>query len=365
MVTKPCPTCGMGLPADDSTGCSCSEAGRVNTLPASFGPLPVRRVRPRPAPPGEGGTPSTPAAEEIPPTHLAPAPPTQAPRLSKDDIAQLLARVRRCRDRLDDGEPATGDVYLDDGSRASTEAASPVTPQDTAAPAAQPLGRPARWRAVTAATAVVALVALGATFIVPLRTPDTAAGASRGTNGPAHPARAVDNQVPDGAGGRPTTPPPFDTGMRAHRPMPWLDASGRAPGHQLHPVIPTAQRAGDRLTVPDGGKGERPVRSIPADAGRPVPDEPSQPSSESQPSDQPPVLNEGDTGQEVRELQLRLKRWSCDLFCLLLDVVDGEYDARVTEAVAKFQTAKQVDGDPAGVYGPNTRRALEAVTSIE
>ncbi|MFH0518689.1 peptidoglycan-binding protein [Streptomyces sp. M41] len=67
----------------------------------------------------------------------------------------------------------------------------------------------------------------------------------------------------------------------------------------------------------------------------------------------------------MRELQLRLKRWSCDLFCLLLDVVDGEYDARVTEAVAKFQTAKQVDGDPAGVYGPNTRRALEAVTSIE
>lgn len=70
----------------------------------------------------------------------------------------------------------------------------------------------------------------------------------------------------------------------------------------------------------------------------------------------PGVLRQGDTGPAVEELQERL-----------LEVphvypggdVDGRYDDEVAAAVARFQHWYGVRGDEEGVYGDDTRRALE------
>ncbi|MFG2359542.1 peptidoglycan-binding protein [Streptomyces sp. NPDC048521] len=73
--------------------------------------------------------------------------------------------------------------------------------------------------------------------------------------------------------------------------------------------------------------------------------------------DGPGTLRQGDTGPEVTDLQERL-----------LNVPDvyrdgstsGVYDATLTEAVARFQLWYGISGDETGVYGDDTRRALES-----
>ncbi|MFC8824430.1 peptidoglycan-binding protein [Streptomyces sp. NPDC057137] len=69
-------------------------------------------------------------------------------------------------------------------------------------------------------------------------------------------------------------------------------------------------------------------------------------------------LRRGDSGAEVEELQRRLSEvW------LYNDGYDGRFGERVEAAVRVYQSYKSIEGDPSGVYGPNTRRALEAETS--
>ncbi|MFE0516295.1 peptidoglycan-binding protein [Streptomyces sp. NPDC058964] len=73
------------------------------------------------------------------------------------------------------------------------------------------------------------------------------------------------------------------------------------------------------------------------------------------------TLREGDSGPEVTELQERLLR--------IPDVyrdgsTDGRYDSVLTAAVARFQLWYGVQGDESGVYGDDTRRALESRTNL-
>ncbi|MFI8104765.1 peptidoglycan-binding protein [Streptomyces sp. NPDC086023] len=70
-----------------------------------------------------------------------------------------------------------------------------------------------------------------------------------------------------------------------------------------------------------------------------------------------PTLREGDQGPEVVELQQRLKEGQ-----YYWGPANGRYSRKVEEAVARLQRAANVVGDPWGVYGPNSRRALEALT---
>ncbi|WP_406057945.1 peptidoglycan-binding protein [Streptomyces sp. NBC_01077] len=69
------------------------------------------------------------------------------------------------------------------------------------------------------------------------------------------------------------------------------------------------------------------------------------------------TLSVGSSGHEVRELQRRLT-----------DVgvydghVNGRYDDEVWEAVSLYQSYMYIQGDPDGVYGPNTREVLERYT---
>ncbi|KOV92336.1 peptidoglycan-binding membrane protein [Streptomyces sp. NRRL B-3648] len=75
--------------------------------------------------------------------------------------------------------------------------------------------------------------------------------------------------------------------------------------------------------------------------------------------DGPGTLRQGDTGPEVADLQRRLLR--------IPDVyrdgsAGGTYDVTLTEAVARFQLWYGISGDERGVYGDDTRRALESRT---
>ncbi|MFF7180845.1 peptidoglycan-binding protein [Streptomyces sp. NPDC008121] len=70
------------------------------------------------------------------------------------------------------------------------------------------------------------------------------------------------------------------------------------------------------------------------------------------------TLRPGDTGGEVKELQRRLRQVGA-----YDGRADGRYDDEVEEAVALYQSYKHLWEDPYGVYGPHTRRALEAETS--
>ncbi|MFF2728038.1 peptidoglycan-binding protein [Streptomyces sp. NPDC058008] len=70
------------------------------------------------------------------------------------------------------------------------------------------------------------------------------------------------------------------------------------------------------------------------------------------------TLRRGDRGAEVSELQRRLQEiW------VYRGPENGDYSQQVEQAVAEYQRWVSVRNDPPGVYGPETRAALEAQTS--
>lgn len=80
--------------------------------------------------------------------------------------------------------------------------------------------------------------------------------------------------------------------------------------------------------------------------------------SEAPPAPGSGTLRSGDSGPEVVELQQRLAK-----VLLYVGPMDGQYGESVEDAVRSYQDSRNVKGDPKGVYGPKTRRALEAETS--
>jgi peptidoglycan hydrolase-like protein with peptidoglycan-binding domain len=108
------------------------------------------------------------------------------------------------------------------------------------------------------------------------------------------------------------------------------------------------------LTQRDAGDRAAPPAPRPSATG-PGPSTPSRPSPA-----HPEFLGEGDAGRAVAELQRRLLR--------IPDVyrdgaVDGRYDATLSAAVARFRLWYGVRGDETGVYGDDTRLALESRTA--
>lgn len=92
--------------------------------------------------------------------------------------------------------------------------------------------------------------------------------------------------------------------------------------------------------------GPRPSTTVPVTPAPPAPAEQG-------------FLREGDSGPEVTELQERLLRVP-DVY--RSGSTDGRYDAALSAAVARFQLWYGVRGDESGVYGDDTRLALESRT---
>ncbi|MEU1468050.1 peptidoglycan-binding protein [Streptomyces sp. NPDC005761] len=72
-----------------------------------------------------------------------------------------------------------------------------------------------------------------------------------------------------------------------------------------------------------------------------------------------PTLQLGDQGPEVAELQRRLQ----EAWVLRDGPLGDDYTMQVEKAVRDFQIWWGIQGDPEGVYGPNTRTALEGTTT--
>ncbi|SDD28168.1 peptidoglycan-binding domain-containing protein [Streptomyces prasinopilosus] len=171
-------------------------------------------------------------------------------------------------------------------------------------------------------------------------------------------------------GPAPGRPPP---GRRAPRAAPHAGtAPGRLPRTPAHPARhgPATRRAAVAIALAAaavlGFGGAVLLLGRPAD-DRAAPDPRPTASPPAAGSAAPPrrapaapgFLGEGDSGPEVAELQERLLRVP-DVY--RDGTTSGRYDAALSAAVARFQLWYGVRGDETGVYGDDTRRALESRT---
>ncbi|MBY8877815.1 peptidoglycan-binding domain-containing protein [Actinacidiphila acidipaludis] len=211
-----------------------------------------------------------------------------------------------------------------------------------------------RRRLVVAAAAVAAsALAAGAVAVTGQVMSD-----EHGANGQALPDLGS-SSVPD------VTLPPDASPAAAKAAAPLTQESGRAGT----PTRPTPSAPASTTPAPSAGTTApgTPATGTPASG---TPQTPSAPPVSSSP--QPPgtpavtpaaqVLQMGDSGPAVEDLQHRLAQmW------IYHGPVDGIFDQQVRRAVATFQLWYQVsdepDGSHDGVYGPNTRAALERQTS--
>ncbi|WP_324788224.1 peptidoglycan-binding domain-containing protein [Streptomyces sp. H51] len=185
------------------------------------------------------------------------------------------------------------------------------------------------------------------------------------------PVRDDDRTDPRGAGRVHAGPHGArSAGTGPARQEPFAAAPAPAPGLGLGPgrrraavVIAVAAAA----LVGFGGALLLPGRHRAASAGAPVPTVSADPTpTAAAPTagradpDGAGTLREGDGGPRVTDLQQRLLR--------VPNVYDhgstsGRYDAALTAAVARFQLWYGIRGDETGVYGDDTRTALESRTA--
>ncbi|CAM5477259.1 hypothetical protein SALBM217S_02617 [Streptomyces griseoloalbus] len=137
--------------------------------------------------------------------------------------------------------------------------------------------------------------------------------------------------------------PVFSRPSRLRRAAPALVVAVAALAGFGGALLFTGRPADDRATTP------------PPTATAPTPPRTAAPAEDG-------FLREGDLGPEVAALQERLLR--------IPDVyrdgpTDGRYDATLRAAVARFQLWYGIRGDETGVYGDDTRQALESRTGGE
>lgn len=123
----------------------------------------------------------------------------------------------------------------------------------------------------------------------------------------------------------------------------------------LLPQDSAASRAEAQPSVTASASASLPVQQNPV-----APDPTTAPPQGASDPDGAGTLREGSQGQQVTELQERLLR-----IPNVYDkgAVNGQYDATLTAAVARFQVWYGIRGDETGVYGDDTRRDLESRTS--
>ncbi|MFC8916042.1 peptidoglycan-binding protein [Streptomyces sp. NPDC057116] len=130
-------------------------------------------------------------------------------------------------------------------------------------------------------------------------------------------------------------------------------ASGTASPSTTGPATATASLA---VAGPDTAPASPGQGSDRPDVG-PSPDRTRGPSPEAS-GDASVTLRRGDRGPEVSELQYRLREAG-----LYDGPMNGRYNQAVEDGVARYQYARNLEGDGWGVYGPETRQWLEAETT--
>jgi len=153
--------------------------------------------------------------------------------------------------------------------------------------------------------------------------------------------------------------------VRDHeRPPPRDLRRGRVPGLRRTVTAAAVTAAavigfGCALLLP--GRGDAAAQTVEptATASEAPTPTPTPPASGAADPDGAGTLRAGDSGPEVTDLQERLLR--------IPDVyadgsTNGDYDATLTAAVARFQLWYGIRGDEDGVYGDDTRRDLESRT---
>ncbi|WKX69131.1 peptidoglycan-binding protein [Streptomyces sp. XD-27] len=161
----------------------------------------------------------------------------------------------------------------------------------------------------------------------------------------------------------------FSGSDRADRAVP--DGDSLTPRLILPTHLPSGDASRARPTAPPSGSPSvkspsRRTTSSPTAAPEPGPFRSAPPSvgTARQPAaatgtpEDGPVLKPGSRGSEVVELQQRLAQVG-----LYDESADGRYDGGVRYAVLRYQQGYGVEGDGEGVYGPGTRRSLEARTT--
>ncbi|MEV6720495.1 peptidoglycan-binding protein [Streptomyces xanthochromogenes] len=236
----------------------------------------------------------------------------------------------------EEGAPAAPEAPAERTMRlgAVVPAAEPA-PTGAARPAPPDAGRSPRRRRVAALTVgavaavVVATAAFASTLFADDATPKQALPDAAGTVVPYNGDDSASPQAPSAAA------------SRTKRPSPSRSASAR----------PSASPSASRATSPTPSKPPAaPSASVSAQPSHSPTRQPLAPPASS-------TLRRGDKGPGVLELQQRLAQLG-----LYTGSIDGGFGSRTERAVRDFQAYLGVEGDPAGVYGPPTRQALESVT---
>lgn len=227
------------------------------------------------------------------------------------------------------------------------------TPPEPEQPAPGPVLEPVRVLRLRRFDALAEL--MRETYPEPERYESFGAAPRPGTaGGPARPAEDETQELPPVPGG---PPPPAGGG-----------APGPGSGLRRAAVTLAVGAAalvgfGCALLLPARQEVGAAVPPSPTATGHPATPEPAAPAgTAASDPDGAGTLRQGDTGPEVAELQQRLLR--------VPDVyrdgsADGTYDAVLTAAVARFQLWYGISGDETGVYGDDTRRALESRTGAD
>ena len=314
-----CPECGTPRGADNTPSCACAERAADAHLEArtaeaaaaeDFDPL---RIRPY---------------VELTPD--SPAPSASSEHLPPDRAAEATMPMPAVQ------ETGWG---ADEAATTATPAAAPF-PDDSVHPAEEDRpgvpGRRPRVLLLGAAGVVVAVLAAGGlaggmfTYDKPDRDNTAAQGVREsvpaGKTGAASP-------TPSGSPAPSTSAAPAPA--PSHSPGPTLSSTpatpSAAPSRPATPTqAPTTAQATGTVT-PEPGDGDK---------------------------DTAPVLRLGDHGDEVLELQLRLRQ-----LALYVNDTDGVYDENVANAVTTYQTTRGIDAKEPGVYDRTTRERLESETT--
>ncbi|MET9642306.1 peptidoglycan-binding domain-containing protein [Streptomyces syringium] len=318
MTAQRCPDCGTERDADGGSGCGCALRAGTNAgadaVTGGFDPL---RIRPYVAQPEAG-------------------PYGDGPRTAP--IATAVGVT------TDHGAGATPE----DLGLFAHPAPGENGPQRVDSPRGRQRSRKRPLAAVVGATVAVVAVCGGL----------LAAGLLGGDD-------ERDQARPNDLAGGPTATAP--TGDATEGPTPSGSAS-RATAKASASASPSPGKGTDaRTSASPSASGAHPASArtpVRVDASSGVSTPPGATGRTAPPSDNTAAtLKQGMRGSDVLEMQQRLNEEGGWL--LAPDVVreDGHYSGEDRHAVADFQRDNGIEGDASGVYGPNTRRALEAMTS--